>query len=89
MASPLSPGAWDLDPVRSSVRFRVFAPVGGFVNGRFDELRGRVAVDEDGAIQRRGRAATAASVAAPDGNISRSHWEENPAYRPTRPPLLL
>lgn len=56
-----SPGTWDLDPVHSSVRVRVFVPVGGFVNGRFDELRGRVGVDEDGASHAEG-AATAASV---------------------------
>jgi hypothetical protein len=66
-----SPGTWDVDPVQSNVRFRVFVPVGGFVSSRLDELRGRVAVDEDGAIHAEGaatpRASTLASVSATSG----------------------
>jgi polyisoprenoid-binding protein YceI len=41
---------------------------GGFVNGRFDELCGRVAVDEDGVIHTEG--ATAATAATVDTGVS-------------------
>lgn len=78
MASPLSRGTWDLDPVHSSVRFRVIVPVGGFVSGRFDELRGRATVDEDGAIHAED-AATAAS--AGNGVSDRDRHPRSPGFR--------
>ena len=72
MASPRFSGTGDLDPVHSSARFPLFAPVGGFVNGRFDERRGRVAVDEEAMGEQSGGSRSMTSVAASLGWSRRS-----------------
>jgi polyisoprenoid-binding protein YceI len=78
MAAPLSSSTGDLDPVHSSARFRVFAPAGGFVNGRFDERRGRVAVDEEAMGEQSEGSGSMTSAAASLGWSRRVRQERHP-----------